>query len=81
MIIVQLTFKAQKWLIQNRYLNILRDLPYQTPPHQLLMIGAFESLLKLLTKILKKIAYMKLFDMWPSALIGWNNINFHDLNT
>ena len=24
---------------------------------------------------------MKLFDMWPSALVGWNNINFHDLNT
>ena len=23
---------------------------------------------------------MKLFDMWPSALVGWNNIHFHDLN-
>lgn len=61
---------------------MLRDPPCQTAPHQLLMIGAFESLLKIVNKNNnKKIAYMKLFDMWPSALVGWNNINFHDLNT
>ena len=83
MIIVQLTFKAQKWLIRNRYLNILDHtkrpaLPNTTPP------TVDDCCIWIIAEIIKKnkkIAYMKLFDMWPSALVGWNNINFHDLNT
>ena len=82
--IVQLTFKAQKWLIQNSCLNILDHterpaLPNTAPPT--VDDWCIWIIAEIVNKNFKKIAYMKLFDMWPSALVGWNNINFHDLNT
>ena len=84
MIIVQLTFKAQKWLIRNRYLNILDHTKRPALPNSTLPTvddWCIWIIAEIVNKNFKKIAYMKLFDMWPSALVGWNNINFHDLNT
>ena len=84
MIIVQLTYKAQKWRIQNRYLNILDHTERPALPNSTLPTvddWCIWFIAEIVNKNFKKIAYMKLFDMWPSALVGWNNINFHDLNT
>lgn len=84
MIIVQLTYKAQKWRIQNRYLNILDHTERPALPNSTLQTvddWCIWIIAEIVNKNFKKIAYMKLFDMWPSALVGWNNINFHDLNT
>ena len=84
MIIVQLTYKAQKWRIQNRYLNILDHTERPALPNSTLPTvddWCIWIIAEIVNKNFKKIAYMKLFDMWPSALVGWNNINFHDLNT
>ena len=83
MIIVQLTYKAQKWRIQNRYLNILDHTERPALPNSTLPTvddWCIWIIAEIVNKNFKKIAYMKLFDMWPSALVGWNNIHFHDLN-